>query len=97
MKRAAVIAIANACIWGFVLIASALALKGTGAFEKGIIYLTPSCKFTIILVDNMMGGHNEPFNNFHFRPFQPISNSRVSTTVLRTPSLACWCCLPFLC
>ncbi len=34
MKKHAVIIIVNACIWGFVLIATARALKGTDGYEK---------------------------------------------------------------
>ena len=34
MRREPLIAIANACIWGAVIIAAAVALKGTGAFER---------------------------------------------------------------
>ena len=34
MKSVGGIIIVNACIWGLVMIICALALKGTGAFEK---------------------------------------------------------------
>jgi hypothetical protein len=34
MKRESIVVIVNAIIWGLVLIASALALKGTGAFKE---------------------------------------------------------------
>ena len=34
MGRNAAIVIANACIWGFVLIATSSALKGTDGYEK---------------------------------------------------------------
>ena len=34
MKREPVVLIANAVIWGAVMIASSLALKGTGAFQE---------------------------------------------------------------
>jgi hypothetical protein len=34
MKREPVVVIANALVWGFVLIACALALKGTGAYKE---------------------------------------------------------------
>ena len=34
MKRASMVVIANAIVWALVLIASALALKGTGAYQE---------------------------------------------------------------
>jgi len=34
MKREGIVIIVNACIWGFVLIACSIALKGTGTYEK---------------------------------------------------------------
>jgi hypothetical protein len=34
MKKGAVVVILNALIWGFVLIACSLALKGTGAYQE---------------------------------------------------------------
>lgn len=34
MKKEAIVIIANALIWGFVIIACALALRGTGAYQE---------------------------------------------------------------
>ncbi|MBC8478124.1 hypothetical protein H8D51_01125 [bacterium] len=34
MRREVLIMIVNACIWGLVLIATAIALRGTDSFEK---------------------------------------------------------------
>lgn len=33
MKREGIVVIVNACIWGFVLITCAVALKGTGVYK----------------------------------------------------------------
>jgi hypothetical protein len=34
MRREGVIVIVNACVWGFVMLMTAHALKGTGGYEK---------------------------------------------------------------
>ena len=50
MKRGAIVVIANACIWGLVMILTAQALKGTGAFEKIQLTLSGGAAASLIVV-----------------------------------------------
>ena len=50
MKREPVVLIVNAVIWGSVMIASSLALKGTGAFQEIQLFLGGGAGFSLLLV-----------------------------------------------
>ncbi len=50
MKRESVVIIANAIIWGIVLIACASVLKGTGAFQKIQLILGGGAAASLIIV-----------------------------------------------
>ena len=50
MKHGALITIVNACIWGFVLIACARALKGTGAFQEIQLILGGGAAASLLVV-----------------------------------------------
>ena len=50
MKREGVIVILNAIIWGFVLIACALALKGTGAYKEIQLILGGGAAASLLVV-----------------------------------------------
>jgi hypothetical protein len=50
MRREPLIVIVNACIWGAVIIASAVALKGTGAFDKIQLILGGGAAASLIVV-----------------------------------------------
>ena len=50
MKRESVVIIVNAIIWGFVLIASALVLKGTGAFKEIQLILGGGAAASLLVV-----------------------------------------------
>jgi len=50
MSRESAVVIANAIIWGVVLVSSALALRGTGAFSEIQHILGGGAAFSIILV-----------------------------------------------
>ena len=54
MRRGMLITIINACVWGFVLVASAIALKGTDSFEKIQLILGGGAAFSLMLVGNGM-------------------------------------------
>ena len=50
MKREPFVLIVNAVIWGAVMIASSLALKGTGAFQEIQHFLGGGAGFTMLLI-----------------------------------------------
>jgi hypothetical protein len=50
MKKESVVVIVNAIIWGFVLIASALALKGTGAYKEIQLILGGGAAASLLVV-----------------------------------------------
>ena len=50
MRKVGVIILVNACIWGFVMIASAQALKGTGMFEKIQLILGGGAAASLLVV-----------------------------------------------
>lgn len=52
MRREPLIAIVNACIWGAVIIAAAMALKGTGAFEKIQLILGGGAAASLLVVSS---------------------------------------------
>jgi hypothetical protein len=50
MRREGVIAIVNACIWGLVIIATALALRGTGAYGRIQLILGGGAAASLLVV-----------------------------------------------
>ncbi|MCK4414187.1 MAG: hypothetical protein KAY32_11630 [Candidatus Eisenbacteria sp.] len=50
MQRPSVVVIVNAVIWGFVLIASAVALRGTGAFKEIQLILGGGAAASLLVV-----------------------------------------------
>jgi len=50
MKKEPIILLANACIWGLVMILSSLALKGTGAFQEIQHILAGGAAFSLLMV-----------------------------------------------
>ena len=50
MRREGVIAIVNACVWGFVIFMTAQALKGTGAYEKIQLILGGGAAASLLVV-----------------------------------------------
>lgn len=50
MKREPAVVIANALIWGFVLVATSLALKGTGAYQKIQLILGGGAAASLLVV-----------------------------------------------
>ena len=50
MKREGVVVIVNSVIWGAVLIGCAIALKGTGAYEKIQLILGGGAAFSLLAV-----------------------------------------------
>ena len=50
MKREPVVLIVNAVIWGSVMIASSLALKGTGAFQEIQHFIGGGAGLSLLLV-----------------------------------------------
>lgn len=50
MRREAVITIVNACIWGFVLIMTSYALRGTDAYEKIQLILGGGAAASLLVV-----------------------------------------------
>ncbi len=58
MKKVGVIVITNAIVWGLVMIASALALKGTGAFKEIQHILGGGAAASLLVVG--VGGRRKP-------------------------------------
>jgi len=50
MGRGGVIIIVNACIWGLVMITAALALRGTGAYQKIQLVLGGGAAVSLLVV-----------------------------------------------
>ncbi|MBC8478122.1 hypothetical protein H8D51_01115 [bacterium] len=50
MNKHAAILIVNACIWGFVIIATALALKGTDSYAKIQLILAGGAAASLVVV-----------------------------------------------
>jgi Mg/Co/Ni transporter MgtE len=59
MRREGVIAIVNACIWGLVMITTALALKGTGAYQKIQLILGGGAAASLLVVIFGLGRKSE--------------------------------------
>ncbi len=53
MPRVGIIVIANACIWGFVMIACSMALKGTGAYQEIQLILGGGAAASLIVVGGL--------------------------------------------
>jgi hypothetical protein len=50
MKKEPIILLANACIWGLVMILTSLALKGTGAYQEIQHILAGGAAFSLLMV-----------------------------------------------
>ncbi len=53
MQKIGIIVIVNACIWGFVMIACSLALKGTGAYQEIQFILAGGAGTSLILIGGL--------------------------------------------
>ncbi|MBC8401335.1 MAG: hypothetical protein H8E14_07590 [Candidatus Marinimicrobia bacterium] len=53
MPRVGIIVIANAIIWGFVIIGCSMALKGTGAYQEIQLILAGGALASLVLIGGL--------------------------------------------
>ncbi|MBC8401837.1 MAG: hypothetical protein H8E14_10150 [Candidatus Marinimicrobia bacterium] len=53
MQRVGIIVIANAIIWGFVIIGCSMALKGTGAYQEIQLILSGGALASLVLIGSL--------------------------------------------
>jgi hypothetical protein len=68
MRKGAVIVIINACIWGFVLITTASALEGTGAYEKIQLILGGGAAASLLVVGIGLRGNSKKRSDMEIQP-----------------------------